>query len=265
MLKAILFLLVQISFLTNVIGQSYKSFSIVPASYVFKLNKTQGYNSTQNQIDEKNVLFYRSVESPVSAIEIFDLKTGDLKQTVSSKKFTINSFVKTDDERFWIHDTWGKKFILVEKNAKIIREIKEVSRKNVDLLSIDSKFRPILFYNNEILTTGLFLFRKDLDTKSAYYKRSGIVRGIDMNNKTRYIGRIAPSAETNFYGNSNVYSYTLNGNQLIVAPYFSDEIQIINLLQNTTTFINIKSKYAQLIKPMAPIGQFSSYTNAQNS
>lgn len=264
MLRLALLLMLHGSFLVKTTAQSYKSFSILPRAYTFKLNTTQGFLSTQNEIDETNNLFYRSVESPKNAIEIFDLKTGNLKNTLLSKKFTINSFTLAK-HGFWVYDGWNKKFLLIDRQARIHKMIKETDRENIDLVSIDGKFRPILRYKNELLSTGLFLFRKGLDIRSEDYTQSGVVRSINSANKTKYYGKIVPSAKTSYYGNGNIYNYTLNGHKLIVAPYFSDEIQVIDLQSNTTTFIKLNSRYANRIKPMAPIDDFSDFSNAQNN
>lgn len=241
------------------------SFEVSKNAYSFQLNKQQGFNSLFNLVDEENNELLRSVESPHSSIEVFDLNTGVFKHNIKTKGFGITSFKKNADGTFWIYDAWLTKFLLIDKYGKILKELKDVPRENIDLVSVDGKFKPIIAYKNAIYTTGLFLFRADLDVSSPYYLNSGPLRKTTFENKVSYMGKLSAKAKTSFYGNMNSYNFTQNKNTVIVAPLFSEELQVINLDNGKSKFVSVDSKYANLITPMGPIATHAKFTNAENN
>lgn len=242
-------------------AQNFNTISIAPNAYVFQLDKQTGFLSKQNEVDEIKSVFYRSVSVPNSCIEAYDLASGKLKYVIKSSTVGIDGFSIATDEKLWVHDAWGKRFVLIDKNTQIIKELKKVPRENIDLLTVDERFNPLIVYKNTLLNTGMIFFNTSLDTKSLNYINSGIIRRTTFNNKINYFGKIATNGSKYFYGFLNSYSMCLVRDKLVIAPHFSEELQVYDLIKNTSIFVPIKSKFTGSIKPLGNINDHANFNN----
>lgn len=255
------FLLIIFFFLEPIKAQNYSSFSIKQKSYVFQLDKKTGFSAKQNEVDEKKGEFYRTVSIPFIGLEVYNLETGKLNYIINAKNLGFDGFIPTSNDQFWTHHAWGKKYQLIDKKGNIIKELKKEPRANIDLLNSDERFNPLIVYGNSLFNSGLIFFNTALNTQTPAYTNSGIIRKTNFNNTISYIGKITPKALTNYYGFLNSYSMCLVDDKLIIAPHFSEEIQVYDLIKNTANFISIKSKFNETIKPLGEITNHANFSN----
>jgi hypothetical protein len=247
--------------------QSFKTFKIQPAIYSFNLNKYQGGYSKFIEYDENNEEFIRSVDKPYKTLEIFSTKTHQLKYTVPLKAGAVGSFKKMKNNTFWVHDLTANQYLLVDKNGKINKKIKEPEYSNnlAYIYTSYSNFTPIVTYNNALYVTGRLMFNDYLDININELRKTGIVKKLGIDGKNTFIGKPASLSLKNFYGNMLNYSITNKKNMLIVSPQFSDEIQVINLDDNSIKFVKLKTKYEALIKPLSLLKNAGKFTNQQRN
>jgi hypothetical protein len=242
----------------------YNNFKIVHGVYNFKLDKTQVLSSAFIEFDEKNNELWRSAKYPKPHIEIIDIKNGKLKRKIFPQTGGCNLFKKLPNGNILIQQE--DMYAIMNNHGKILKQFNEplIGRKgSVDLYSGSSCFSPIHFMNNKILITGtiLMLPMKKYDMK--VYEKWGIVRSFDLNGKMTYEGTMPKQATSNFYGALNGYSSTENNGKLIIAPYYSNDIQVIDLERKKTMFYKTSTKYDKLIKPLSNIYKYKDFTFRQ--
>jgi len=242
--------------------QRYTSIKIEPKAYQFSLDKDQALTSSYLEFDEKNNELWRSVKYPKEHIEIFDTKTGKLKRKILPEGNKCNVFKKMEDGNVWIQDEdFG--FKLINKNGRILKKLQEpgVGRKyGADMIACNSSFCPISVYDNMVLTTGYIILLPKKDYAIDNYSKWGTLRGIEMNEKVRYYGSIPKASAKSFYGGLNSFASTENNGKIVVAPMFSNDIQVIDVEKRTAKMFHASTKYDKLIKPLGKLEDYRSYS-----
>lgn len=263
-----IFIFIPIFFLKSLsFCQSFNTFKIQHAVYSFNLNQKQGAYAKFIEYDEKNEEFIRTVDKPYKVIEIFSTKTHQLKYTVPIKGGSLGSFKKMKDNTFWVHDLAANQYLFVNISGQIIKKIKEPEYSNnlAYIYTSYNNFTPIISYNNALYVTGRLMFNDYHNINTSELKKTGIIKKLALNGKNTFIGKPATLSLTNFYGNMLNYSITSNKSLLIISPQFSDEIQVINLDDNSTKFIKLKTKYEALIKPLSQLKNAGRFTNQERN
>jgi hypothetical protein len=246
-------------------AQSYNSFKVTKAKYNFTINDKQGADSRFIEYDAKTNEFLRSVEYPKYGIEIFDVKSRKLKQTIYPKLEKLDVFKKITNNQYWVHDPWLQTFYLINAKGEVLKKIDEPKQSNDKVLSIytgGSAFCPISIFNNSLyITGGISLGNAATNTKQ--YKIAGIVEKIAPNGNVSFIGRPATISVNNYFGFLNGYTSTLNKDILVVSPLYSDEIQLINLKTNTLKLLKLNTRFNALIKPLGLIEKKNDFNSAK--
>lgn len=262
-MKSRFFLLLLLPLLGS--AQTYKSFKVVKAKYNFTINDKQGADSRFIEYDAKANEFIRSVEYPKYGIEIFDVITGKLKQTIFPNIEKVDVFKKLNNNQYWVHDPWLQTFCLVNLKGEILKIFNEPKQKNDGVLSIytgGSAFCPISIFDNSLYVTGsISLGNAALNPKQ--HRIAGVVEKISSSGTVSFTGRPAAISVNNFFGFLNGYTSTLNNSTLVVSPLFSDEIQLINLKTNTLKLLNLNTRFNKLIKPLGSIDKKNDFSSAK--
>lgn len=243
----------------------YGSFKIQENAYGFYLAKDQALTSSYLEFNESAHELWRSVKFPKEHIEVFNTNTGKLKRKIFPHGNKCNVFKRLDNGNIWIQDEdFG--FKLIDKNGKLLKKIAEpgVGRKvGADMIACNSSFCPISFYGDMVLTTGYIIFLPKKKYQIDNYKKWGVLRAIDMDQKTTYYGVIPKSSINSFYGGLNSFSSTENNGKIVVAPMFSNEIQMIDVAKKKTKMFVAPTKYDKLIKPIGNLKDYQSFTLGQ--
>lgn len=242
----------------------FKNFKIVEDVYKFKLDKTQVLSSACVEFDERNNELWRSAKYPKPHLEVIDVKSGQLKKKIFPQKGGCNLFKKLPNGNILVQQ--DDAYAIMNQAGKILKQYNEplIGRKgSVDLYTGSSCFSPLHYKNDNVFVTGtiLMLPMKKYDIRE--YEKWGIVRRFDQTGKMSYNGIMPAKAARNFYGGLNAYSSTENNGNLVVAPYFSNDIQVIDLKTNKSVFYKGTTKYDKLIKPLSSIDSFKDFTFRQ--
>ncbi|GAB1464006.1 hypothetical protein [Pedobacter sp.] len=257
-----------LSISTVIYSQPYKKYKILENAYKLYINSNQGSISTNIEYDDQQNELIRSVQKPKNQIEIFNIKTGRLKKIIPTKISLLGSFTKISTNLFCIHDPIVRSYYLIDSYGKILDKIKEADYSNniVYLHTSPYPYTPIIFYKNAFFVTGMVMFKDLNNIDPNKLKTTGIVEKFSFKQReVSYIGAPTIKALSNFYGNMSAYSLTLNKNNLICAPHFSDEILIINLDNNTSKLVHLKTKYGSQIKPLSTIPDAKKYSNFERN
>lgn len=245
------------------IENSNAQFKINESSYVLELGADQSYQSVFVKYDEKREELYRVVKMPKPTVEIFNLNTGKLKRKVSPKLKSINSIAIIRDNGFWTFED-NRTFVHFDLLGNIIKEIKEqepVAKNGLPSYFIDFDFNPLILFKSNLYLAGSFMQFEKLNHQSFSYTNHGVIRSLDLSNdKLNWKASLPASTMKNNYGYLNRYSMAKNGTKLVVSPYFSDEIQIYDLISNKTYFpVQKENKYSKLVVPFSPISDKKSW------
>lgn len=249
-LNLFIFLIFQINYS---LAQEFKSFKLQTSFYKFNLDKKQGGISKFIDYDDKRKVFIRAVERPSPAIETFSIETGNMVAVTNLKLQKIGAFKAISANRLWIHDRLTRNYLLINQKGEILSKIKEpdFSCDLTYILSSSFPSAPIITYKDAIYVTGIILFKPQKNFDIKVYKKTGVIEKLSLKGSSTFIGAPSALSLNNFYGNLNAYSLTLKQNLLIAAPFFSDEIQIINLDNFSKKNLTLKTKYGSLIQPLA--------------
>lgn len=248
------------------LSQPYKSFKIKASTYSIYLNSNQGYFSNSVQYDENENILIRSVNAPKSAIEGFSLSTNKLAYSIPLN-YKVSSFFKLKNNTYWVHDVTNRSYKLIDKKGKTLKTLKEQNydQNTVYINTSPNIFAPIVIYKNDLYVTGNVRFKEPKKLDLEKYKRTGIMHKIKSNGQTEYLLRAGTKSLSNFYGNMNNYSLTYNHNIIYIAPYFSDEIQALDLNKGLVKKITLKTKYESKIIPLSKLNKASLYSNRESN
>lgn len=256
--------------LTGILGtQKYNRFEFVPARYVIPLTDQQGIQSIM-WYDQKNKKLFRSVSAPKAQIEIFDLskRDGVFVKSIIPNEGAPSVFAMGDNGSLWFWDVGRRTYYHIGDNGEVLNKIAKSNEWQLMHISDGSSgLLPLNLIDGQLYATGWCKLSDNADVTSQEYRQHGVVRNINTSTKeVKLIGRITPSSQTHFYGSSTFYSGTVKGDKLVVSPYFSDEIQEIDLRTHQTVFVKTpRNKYSDLIKPMSPIADFNKFSNTQGN
>jgi len=266
-MKKIVIIVFFLFFSCTLLAQKNQSFEII-SKYNFLISKDQGSLSKFIQYNPQNKTLLRAVDYPNKAIEIFDVNTGKMITNIKIDLSGIGSFLQLPNETMWIHDPNGRTYILFDKEGKQIKEIKQKSYlidKALYLATGNFSFSPLVAYNNAVYASGMVAYYNNAEIDAETLKKTGIVEKVLPTGETAIIGKLATASLTNYYGFMNNYSITQNKNELIVAPFFSNEIELINLTTNAVRFVKLKTKYDSLIKPLSSLTEMAKFSNAERN
>lgn len=255
-------------YVTALFGQSKQSFEIIPNQYHLSLNKEQGSSSKFIQYNARTKTVLRAVDYPGKAIEVFDVKTGKLLKSIKINLSGVGSFIQLPDENIWVHDPNSRTYVLLNKQGTVIKEIKQKAYlvdKALYLSTGNFSFSPLINYGQAIYASGIVAHYGNTQIDDSILKKTGVVEKIMPTGETTIIGKLATASLTNYYGFMNNYSITQNKNELVVAPFFSNEVEVIRLSNNTVKFVKLKTSYDALIKPLSALADMAKFSNADRN
>lgn len=229
------------------------------SSYEFRLPTYSGYQSSFSYVDKDADEMLR-VKSGGRVIEVYDMKSGHLKQEVSVEvTFEIGVFSRTKNGYFWVFDPYARKLSFHDPKGKTIRIFDELESAHVPAVYTsyyaDLNYNPLIISDEKIIfASGLLsVSGKEHDLKTL--NNLGFLRVFDIKGKKFYWkGKLPPSLIKNDYGFLNRFSSTKKGDSLIIAPFFSNEIMVLNTKSGEFVFSNLSNnRFKYVTEPFSPV------------
>lgn len=225
-------------------------------SYSFEIDNEVGYQSSYAFLDEKMNEYIRIINIPGNNyLEIYNLKNGQLKQRFSYENLSrLASFYRLQNNEFILYDSFLREFFKVNGN-NIQSFYKEGEQIIGDFETYNPEMRnnPIFVFNNQIGIVKSFIRLYRPIKKDNIHREKGLVHYLDLNIKKTSLSIPLPALlDTVDFGKLNRFTSTINKDQLIIAPSYSNEFIIVNLKNNNfISPIVDKSQYYQVVKPYA--------------
>lgn len=229
---------------------------IIENSYVFETKKGTGYQSNSSVFDEKTNEYIRGINIPgYNYIEIYNAKNGQLKHRFEYENIsTLSSFHRIQGDEFLIYDDFKREFFKTKGNIaqSFFKEGNSIIGE-FETINLEMRNNPIFIYNNQIGIVKSFLRLYRPYKKDNLHREKGLLHYVDLKNKKSSMHVPLPGLlDTLDFGNLNRFSSTINQDQLIIAPAYSNDFIIVNLKNNNSISpIVDKSEYYQVVKPYA--------------
>lgn len=234
---------------------------ILEGQYNFSLPHDRGYENTFAYIDEANEEYLRGVflkPKRASFIDIYDLTSGQIKQSIQLKGIDIlSNFVRTVDKKFWVFDESRRHFVLFNRDGQIEKDIDEMGRIQ-DIRGPyssyygDLDFNPLVFHKDKIFLVSSLLSVHGTESDTDLLRSQGMIQVYDIKrDKFEWSGQIPSGLISHDYGYLNRFSTVVKNGNLVIAPFFSNEIMVYNLETENYVYPIIDSNYYRIVKPFS--------------
>ncbi|MEJ5055082.1 DUF4221 family protein [Sphingobacterium sp. MYb382] len=225
--------------------------------YQFSLPEETSYaGKASTVIGDSYVRLVKDLKKNSSYIEYYNLKSGKLTKRVTlPNSIGASSFTVDNEGGFWVFDEDSLRFLHIVKD-----EVKYTVRQDVlTATPVDGygnyfaflDFSPLVYYKGRIYVVNAIA--RNYEVKLGDLTKRGFINVFTPKyGSLKYAAKIPSSLLTNNYGYHGRFSTALNGNKIIIAPQYSNEIMIYDLDKETLTAVQgaTKNKYSQIVEPI---------------